>query len=220
MNPINTNTILRSPDVAEGGEAVAETKGRIKAVNPATGKEEEAMIIPNVETGEEETYFLDGDGNPYIDRENGVRLTLFSFAGANDGLMYFSKSFVGVSAAVAAHGEAAVLAALNDSIRSGTARKVKRTKIPAYEDKNAQKDAIKKMKEKEPILFNQSEALAFVPGDKELSANQLTIMLKDKAKEGASKRELNELFQQLLVATERERQRKGIVDEDEDEVEA
>ena len=193
---------------------VAETAGNV-AVDPATPtQDEEKIIVVNPDSGVEEEYLKDDDGRPYIIKE-GIRLTIHEFGGGCSGILYHVATFENLDIAMQKHGASKILDALNDSMESGTRRKVKRTKIAAYEDEAAQKAWVKKTVEAEPMQFSQADALAFVPGEKELTSNQLTHSINDAIKNGAPRSKIRLLMDQLMEVGERERKRRGFMDEDE-----
>jgi len=195
----NINKILLNPDPAEGATGVATL--------PV-----EKPVIVNPKTGEAEVHELDENGEAYLQKD-GYKMALSSFTGARKGLVFYWPNFESLARAISMHGEDKVLKALNnESYRS--CKKKASGSIPSFEDEKKQEAAIKKLVETAAIVLTQEEALAVVPGERELSANQILSLIRKKQKEGAPGKEIKTLLSSYMQTLERERSRSGIEDDE------
>lgn len=198
----NTNNLLLNPDAAAGAGEM-----EVPATLPV-----EKPVFYNAKTGQPEVHEVDDNGEAFLQKD-GFKLVVSSFTGARKGLGFYWPSFDTLSRAINMHGEEKVLKALNnESYRS--CKKKASGSIPTFPDDAKQEAAIKKLVETAPIVLTQEEALAVVPGERELSANQILSLIRTKQKEGAPGKEIKALLTSYMQTLERERSRSGIEDDE------
>lgn len=158
---------------------------------------------------------FDSDLSEHFIQKDGYRLYRKAFTGDLAGVQFYTLQFdTGSSeeeAAIALEkiksrfGAAVVVDLVNTQIAIGTRARVKNSKIPKYEDSNAQKEALARLVAQDPVLFSAEDAENYKPGSRELSAAGIANAIKKAMKDG-NMLEAARLGQQLLAAITREQQ--------------
>lgn len=205
---MNNNTlpqVLRNPEVAEAGgnaNAVAVERKTITLTSPTTG-------VPEI-------HQLDENDTPYIVKD-GVVLKVNKLGGDAKDIMFYSPEYTSIDDLRNRFGDQALLDELNASILRGIRRKVKNSKVPNFADEKAQAAAIEKIRSTEPIQFTQEEALAFKPGEREITYSQVLAMVRTAMKEGASRKEIHRLLKLQQEVMDRDMRRRGLDIDGDDE---
>lgn len=140
------------------------------------------------------------------------RLYLKEFGKDFAGLKFYTLQFVttdeispeqAVQNAVEKYGAEVVLDLVNNGVHYGTRARVKNSKIPKYDDKEATREAVAKLAASEPIVFSAEDAENFKPGTRELSVTGIANLIKKAMKEGNIMQAV-ELGKQLVAAMEKE----------------
>ena len=152
-------------------------------------------------------YTLDEDyntGENYIQREGTERIYLNEFGGASKGLQYHIVQFVpaipsdatdeqkeqlffnALQQAGSRYGNEKVLDLFNVALAQNVRTKVLNSRVPSFKDEKATKDAVANLVKTNPCIFSVEDAIAFVPGVREISYNGYLNLSKLANKEGNS----------------------------------
>lgn len=158
---------------------------------------------------------FDTDLQEHYIQKDGYRLYRKAFTGDLAGVQFYVLQFDGASnddeATVALEkiktrfGAASIVDLVNTQIAIGTRARVKNSKIPKYEDTNAQAEALARLVAQDPVLFSAEDAENYKPGSRELSVAGIANAIKKAMKDG-KRSEAEALGKQLLAAIAREQQ--------------
>jgi len=179
--------------------------------NDSAAEANKAVVIIDPETGKDNTYLTDDDGDNYLEFE-GLRVYVTTFGGALKGVLYHYKQFTSLDKAIEVHGADKVLAALNDNLNAGTRNKVKSSKIPKFDDSKAQESAIRTMLTEHPVQFTINEAIRYEPGERDQTSGQILAVLKAAQKDGVGTTKIAAIMQRLMAVMAKENLRRGIDD--------
>lgn len=142
----------------------------------------------------------DVSGEVYKEQE-GLRLIKGGFDNA-PGATFWVPEIRSIEAMTALYTQETVLSLINTALNSGLRIKA-RGKLPKYEDAAEQAKAYEKIKTEGLVILNEADAVNYVPGERELSA-QGYMRLANKEVAKGNKAAALALMQKAMAATERE----------------
>jgi predicted RNA-binding protein with TRAM domain len=158
---------------------------------------------------------FDAELQEHYIQKDGYRLYRKAFTGDLAGVQFYVLQFDGASnddeATVslekikARFGAASIVDLVNTQLATGTRARVKNSKIPKYEDSNAQAEALARLVAQDPVLFSAEDAENYKPGSREPSVAGIANAIKKAMKEGR-RAEAEALSKQLVAAIVREQQ--------------